>query len=447
MTIRRVRSTDGADTDDGSTWALAYATIVAAIDASSGGDTVWVSQAHSESRTASVDWDFPAGPLGLNLIVVNDGADPATAYGTQVVLTASTSNDDINFSGVGYVRGFDFQQGSSNNTQVNFAGGDQKSFILDSCNITYSGSGSSTLIRIGNGTSADTNKNIEFRDCTFEVGHRNNLIDCQSGRAKFLRCVWSGSGVLDKIFDASSNNGFELDVDSCDFSNQAHVAVIDLGTQTLRAVIQNCKKHASTALTSGSYPTSPGTSTDLFASALSTGGNAYEFVHENSTGTSSSDTGTYVTSGGASDGTTPVSFNLTGNAATSEHFPLVSREIIQWNDVVSGTLTVNVEIAHDDTGISTLQDDEIWLDVTCMATAGATIGTTVSSQRDTFLDTPANLTGGVAWTGASGYETLTLSAVISPRIVGYISAVVKLGAVTGKTSGHAVFVNPKLSVS
>jgi hypothetical protein len=56
-----VRSTDGNNSDNGTTWALAKATVagVAAIDAA--GDTIYLSQDHNETTASSVSLSWQRG--------------------------------------------------------------------------------------------------------------------------------------------------------------------------------------------------------------------------------------------------------------------------------------------------------------------------------------------------------------------------------------------------
>ncbi len=88
-----VRSTDGSDSDNGTTWALAKATLtgVAAIDAA--GDRIFVSQAHAESTGSAVTLAFAGTPANpVKLICGDDAAAPPTAVATTATATATTTN-------------------------------------------------------------------------------------------------------------------------------------------------------------------------------------------------------------------------------------------------------------------------------------------------------------------------------------------------------------------
>ena len=59
MPVFYVRSTDGDNADNGSTWALAKATLAGAFAAAAAGDTIWVSQAHAETQGSAMTLTSP----------------------------------------------------------------------------------------------------------------------------------------------------------------------------------------------------------------------------------------------------------------------------------------------------------------------------------------------------------------------------------------------------
>lgn len=105
-----LRSTDGNDADNGSTWALAKATLAAAITAAGAGGTVYMSQAHAESgSTITLDGGTAASPTVV--LCVNDGAAPPTALATTGSI-ATTTSGAITINGFLYIYGVVFNLGS-----------------------------------------------------------------------------------------------------------------------------------------------------------------------------------------------------------------------------------------------------------------------------------------------------------------------------------------------
>ena len=102
MATRYVRSTDGSDSDDGSTWALAKATVAGVTAIDTAGDTLWISQAHAETSGSAITF---AG-AGTNasptkLLCGNDAAEPPTALATGGSITG-TGAAAINFNNALY---------------------------------------------------------------------------------------------------------------------------------------------------------------------------------------------------------------------------------------------------------------------------------------------------------------------------------------------------------
>ena len=115
MAVRYVRSTDGSDADNGTTWALAKATLtgVAAIDTA--GDTLWVSDNHAESTASAVSLALAGTAASPTRVVCgDDAAEPPTAVATTGTVTTTGNSTITLFSGggYGYVYGLSFIAGS-----------------------------------------------------------------------------------------------------------------------------------------------------------------------------------------------------------------------------------------------------------------------------------------------------------------------------------------------
>ena len=107
-----VRSTDGNDADNGSTWALAKATIFGALAIAAAGDTIYVSQVHAESSAGAAGGTSSGVDSNpVKMICGNDGAEPPTASATTATV-ASTGNNAIGINGPIYIYGIAFDAAS-----------------------------------------------------------------------------------------------------------------------------------------------------------------------------------------------------------------------------------------------------------------------------------------------------------------------------------------------
>jgi len=152
---------------------------------------------------------------------------------------------------------------------------------------------------------------------------------------------------------------------------------------------------------------------------------------------------TIVRSGGASDGTTSLSWKMASSA--NAEYPVVvleSPEIVQWNDTTGSAITVTVEVITDNV---TLKDDECWLEVQYLGTSGYPLSVFINDCKANVLagNNPQD-TSTETWT-TTGLTTPTkqkLSVTFTPQEKGFLHAVVKLAK-----ASTTVYVDPLLVVT
>lgn len=160
-------------------------------------------------------------------------------------------------------------------------------------------------------------------------------------------------------------------------------------------------------------------------------------------GTLDSET-TIVRTGGATDGTTPVSWKITTAANAKETpTPFITPPISVWNETTGSAKTITVEIVHD--SVTALDDDEVWVEVTYLGTAGFPLGAVVTDQRADILATPAAQTSSSeTWntTGLANPNKQKLSVSITPQEKGFITARVFVGK-----PSYTLYVDPEITVT
>lgn len=447
MADRYLRSTDGSNVDNGSTWALAKATIagLAAIDTA--GDRLFTSQVHSESTAGAVNIAL-AGTLAspTQWLCGNDAAEPPTALATGAVV-ATTGLNAITIEGCVYVYGIEFQAGDgANNPNINCGntGNDQKQ-IFDNCTFYLRGTGASARL-----SSVALLGLREFRNCTFRFSAASHAFGLETGDT-FIRGGSFHASTTSPTFvfaSARTGGGPRCYVDGFDFS--VLNAAVDLGQPSTAAsvllVLRNCKLPAS--WTGDLWTSAPGIGNRAELYNCDSGDTNYRLWVEDYAGTIKQET-TIVRTGGASDGATPISWKMVSNA--NPEFPthcLTSPEIVQWNDVVGVAKTVTVEVVHDSQGAgagSKFQDDEIWLEVLYLGTSGVPLGSFIDDAKADVLAAAANQADSAeAWTttGLTTPVKQKLAVTFTPQEKGFIHAKVHL-AKASKT----VYVDPKLTVS
>jgi hypothetical protein len=444
-----LRSTDGSDSDDGTTWALATATIAGIEGVDSAGDHIFVADAHAESTAASISIDIagtPASPSWILCVVdTGDPASPTTLATTGTISTTGASNITIN--GSFYCYGLKFTSGStSSNTSLGFfSTAADATQVYEQCDFILGTTNSGGRITF-NGVQAETH--CEWKNCDVQFGNLGQGINHSGGHFR-----WRGGSVLSgsvptTLFTAThSSRPGSIYIEGVDLSNLLFITnIFTASVQTHDpVVIRNCK-----------LPTSWNAS--LVTGTISAPGNRYEMWNcdatdtnyrlwvEDYAGSVKSET-TVVRTGGASDGTTTFSWKMVSSAnAEYPVISLVSPEMVKWNDT-PGAKTVSVEIVHDSQGAGTgsdLQNDEIWLEVQYLGTSGFPLGSFASSAK-VVLGTATDYTNSSETWTTSGLTTPVKQILTAPFTTaekGFIHAKVHLGK-----ASKTVYVDPELTVS
>lgn len=439
-----VRSTDGSDSDNGSTWALAKAGVKPAGDIDAAGDNIYVSQSHSETVT-SLQLPAWAGTVAspTKLICVNDGAEPPTAV-ADTALVRSTGNTAlyVGLSGALYVYGMSYKSGdgASGAAQIAIAYPSEPC-VLEKCSFnTASTDGTNSNIS-ANGANG---RRVRVVNCTFKFGAAGQALLCEAATLEMVGGSLLSGGTSPDVFLKFANLSRVL-ISGFDFSNGD--SDINLCTPNgaaghgARITFRNCKLPTSWSgsVCSGTVPS------DARVSMYNcdAGDTNYRLGISDWLGTIASET-TLVRTGGASNGVTTLSWKMVSN--TLPVYPmwcLYSDEIVKWNETVGSSVTATVEILHD--SATNLTDAEVWLEVLYLGTDGVPLGGWITDAKADILASAADQTdSSETWTttGMSNPNTQKLSVSFTPREKGYIHARVALAKASA-----TVYVDPLLTVA
>jgi hypothetical protein len=208
-----------------------------------------------------------------------------------------------------------------------------------------------------------------------------------------------------------------------------------------RLLVRNCKLPASWSGSIGFGTPGPGSVFELYN--CDSADTNYRLEKKTEFGTITHET-TVVKTGGASDGTTTLSWKMVSNAdAEWNHQTLDSPEIVKWNETTGSSVTVTVDIIHD--SVTNITDQQIWLEVQYLGTSGRPLSLFVDDAAADYITAAADQTDSSStWTttGLTNPNTQKLNVTFTPQEKGFIHAVVKL-AVASKT----VYIDPELVVT
>lgn len=439
-----VRSTDGNDADNGSTWALANATLTGAITDAAAGDTIYVSQVHAESTASAVTLTFP-GTLASpnNIICANDAAEPPTALATTGAVE-TTGASSLTINGNVYIYGLAFTTGTSTaNSAPALCNTDGNTQTFESCSFYVRGTGATARIALGNSSNGNEGC-LSLVNCTYRFSATGQGISIGQRRLRVKGGGINASGsAITTFVAAATSNGVDAEFSGVDLVSGASSMNLLATSQAAagKVVFRNCKLPASwSGSLLGGAPAHMGFRAEMYN--CDDGDTNYRLWVEDYAGSIRSET-TIVRTGGASDGTTGLAWKMASSANTE--YPLItldSPEIVRWNDTTGSAITVTVEMVTDNV---TLTDAECWLEVQYLGTSGFPLGTFINDAKADFLATAANQTSSSETWTTTGLGTPVkqkLSVTFTPQEKGFIHAVVKLA----KASTTA-YICPKLEVT
>ncbi len=469
MADRFIRSGDGDDGDNGTTWALANATVVGSIADSSAGETHYLSDNHSESTGASIALShkgtFTAPDRFYCVDDAGDPSSPSTLATTAVVATGNGAYN-ITFSNNAYWYGTRFRCGvgaTATNSAI-LVGNNSCVQEFEQCafEVATTSNSTSSRIVIGGDTTANDGALVTWDNCTVKFGAAAQLIAVwQTQQFNWIGGgIESGSAGITSIFRPSLGAAFKrpsnILVEGVDLSNAASNAnLVDWGTgiSAFRYVFRNCKLPSSVVVRTGSL-TSPGQRIEVYN--CSSSDINYQLYIDDYSGTVIHSTSVYRDGGaggssGLYNGATEqsgISWLMAG--VSNNEFPTIylrSPEMVQWVGS-TGTKTFTVQICHD--GASALTDQEVWLELTYLGTSGVPQSVLGTDRCALLASASAQASSSETWTGDSGtgpngsttwHQLQLVVASVTVSEVGYVHARVCLAA------NKSVYVDPLITVS
>ena len=401
-----VSSASGAGgAGNGSSWANAYLTIVAAIARPlAAGDTLLVGDDHAESTAANNVLNFTtsteAAPCNI-LVVDHTKSSPSIPADLKVGVSGAgsiitTTVGNIQYAGFLYVYGLYTAAGMSstaNNVGV-FMPQSGKASIFERCTFVIGATGTNALINV------NTSTYCEFRNCTFSFVNSASQSMSAIATVRFTGCTWTFSGTQPTRLFLSGSNQI-LFFEGCDFSAATCLLIGTLGSGANKITFKDCKLPTTTPLfdmtTSAALPQT----SQVWVVNSDNANTNYRNELYDSTGTLLTSL-TVVRTGGASMGT-PYSWNISTTSLTNWIFNFKSLPISIWNNTTGAAINVTVEGIADPRYFSALpNNDEVWIDVEALASASQPAGVTYFGTKTSPLGTNAALTASTsAWDSAA----------------------------------------------
>jgi hypothetical protein len=408
MTNYYLRSTDGLDSDNGTTWALAKATAagVAAIPWTNA-DTVFVSQVHAESQAGALTITGPTSP-GLRILCGNDGAEPPTALASTGKFSA-TGNVQININGFIYFNGLTFDCGSAGGSGSNIVvaqASNPAHLIFDNCQFYQhvSGGAPSLLLGPGAGGSLD-DVQIDIIGgslATFRFTDTGETIFCRHGRINLKGVTIDSAGVAPTtLFKFAAGAVAVVVVEASDLTGKTWTNLVDVSAACPSQIdFIGCKVPSSFTPTTGTIPGPGGVVVRMHRC---NNGDVQSYFYETRyEGSCEYSSAIYRTAGVADDDGTHFSAKMISSANVKFWDPLRSIPFAIPITAVGSSKTVTAYVAVD-ASAPTLTNANVWMEITAYTTSGVPLGVIASSRVSDILASTTNLTtSSEGWTGLGG---------------------------------------------
>jgi hypothetical protein len=367
------------------------------------GMNVYIGDDHSETNAGT---NYGPGVQCAILCIDHTVALPPTSANlkTTAQITSSGVFAFLNSSAAQvYAYGIQFSNSTTNLPQI--ASAQQTRTMLERCTFAITGTTTNAAFSFG-----DTNSDgalLLLKDCTFSIANfsTGQSFRFYGGNFKIENGTFTatlGTAGLPLMGGAASGNHPVAVLEGCDFSGVPSSAFL-LGTTagtilTGSWTFKDCVISSGMAIFSG-LPTNDNITIDL--NRVDSGGNAYRnerYRLEGKLATSTS----VVRTGGASDGATSVSHQITTSANTNNIQRIFNTlPFATWNGVTGANRNVTVYGIANDSRVPT--NDELWFDVEYLGASGSPLGSYARGGKANVLAAGSALTAdsSSAWDSAT----------------------------------------------
>jgi hypothetical protein len=422
----------------GADWANAYTTLAAAATAKAAGDNFWVAHNHAETQGSAMTIQFPGTAAAPNtcMCVNSAGTVPPVSADLRTTGTVTTTGaSTMAINGYVYMYGLTFNCGSGAvNSALSLLGANAGNQRYVACALKKLGTTGAAAIVVG-GTATGNVCNVNLNNTPLTFGATGDSLSVRIAHFTWQNTASAVAGTVPTTLITFANSGAGLTVlDGLDLSNVSGIIVGASTATTKKQLLKNCKVHASATL--ASTPTVPATSTDVVncdSGSTNYRNERYTYQAKLSTET------TIVLTGGASDGTTPVSWKIVTTANNKWQEPFEAPPIAVWNETTGSSVTLTVQGIWG--GAAVPNNDDIWIDVEYLGTSGSTLSSFATSTKADYLATGSALSAGSGtWGGSTTKFKMAVS--ITPQVKGPIYVVVRSGA-----ASSTFYVDPKVVIT
>ena len=379
------------------TWKAPHARLANAFASGWGaaGDTFEVGDNHAETQSTAMTLTSPgteANPCIVQCVSHTGTVPPVAADLMTTATITTTSTGDLTFTGSAFIYGLNLSCGGSSGNRSLVIGQSNNIYqVWNNCTLAFGSTGTCNLAIGQNGTAANkitwnnvtvtflsTASKISVQECKFTWNNTPSAI--------------GGSTFPATLFNAGTPVGGNILLEGIDLSALGSgKTLFGAATAPQIATLKDCKLGAS--VTIAATQVHPGGLRVLLVRSDSSGTNYRNEIPADYTGSLTTET-TIIRTGGASDGTTGISWNLTTTANSKWIMPFEAFPATIHNSVTGSNVNVTLEGVWNAAALP--NNDDIWFDVEYLGSASIPQGSFATGTKASFLATNAALTASTA---------------------------------------------------
>lgn len=455
MAVIRVDHTGTAS--DGTTWAAAYTTLVAALAVAVNGDVVWISSTHAGTYATSQNINAVSGASVAIKCVTKSGASGSSGLATGATETLTVNGTGFTIQSTNsqhlFIYGVEFiaPTGSSaaNSITIGSISGASTSIEARSCKFSTQGTSTGVLIVVGvAAVSTNYMPKIRLCDCTFKprnaAGTTNPAIGINQGDIDIHNptIVQSAAKPLILFGSTVSAAGRRVvitgDISGYDASGGTIFKVDNYSGGFVE--FRDCKISGTPTFIGGTFANN---TFEVYAINVDSGDTKTVFEYRNRLGTITESESIYANDGETIKGVN-VSWQVVTTSLCTEAEPFCIPLLRKYHGATSA-ITVDAEFVHD--SATDLTDRNIWMTTSYMNSASFPTQARISNQNaDPFEGTAVDHTNtSITWTGTGGFGNVNkqrLRNSLTPAEVGEITSQICLG-IASKT----IYLDPKQRIA
>jgi hypothetical protein len=363
-------------------WIVSAANVPNAI---AGKCDVYVASEHAETQAAAMSFAnffgrFANGILARILCVTKTTVPPVSANLTTGASITTTGASSIN----AFVGGYYFMQGltisaGSGAVTNNIVPGPNTAAYYKNCVFAKGGTTAGSIFNAGAG-----NIGIVLDNCQFQCGATGDTV---IGFVAGNRILWKNTatpfigGVTPTVPIWATTNSGDLTMEAIDFSALSANWIALNAATTVRFILRNCKVPSGTfAPLQQGAPYILGATLDVIR--CDSGATNYRHERHTYMFDQTIET-TIVRTGGATDGTTPISWKIVTGSALLYAMPSECMPIVIWNDITGTNRVVTVYGIWG--GGAVPNNNDIWIDVEYPGSSTSPLSTIVSTAPADIL--------------------------------------------------------------